>query len=100
MRRPRWLRGLSAAPDTSNPIGINKGSSTLDHIEAWEYFMPREQPSDTAFADGTPGFSGRFVGTFEDGGNTIVGRVQLSYDDESWQDDLQTTYHRMSARRD
>jgi hypothetical protein len=34
MRRPRWLRGLSAAPDTSNPIGINKGSSTLDHIEA------------------------------------------------------------------
>ena len=34
MRRPRWLRGLSAAPDTSNPIGINKRSSTLDHIEA------------------------------------------------------------------
>jgi hypothetical protein len=52
--------------------------------------MPREQPSDTAFAEGTPGFSGRFVGTFEDGGNTIVGRVQLSYDDENWQDDLQT----------
>jgi hypothetical protein len=37
-----------------------------------------EQPSDTAFADGTPGFSGRFIGTFENGGNTIVGRVQLS----------------------
>jgi hypothetical protein len=48
--------------------------------ESWEYLMPREQPSDTAFAEGTPGFSGRFVGTFED--------------------DLQTAYRRVSARRD
>lgn len=62
--------------------------------------MPREQPSATAFAEDTPGFSGRFVGTFEDGGNTIVGRVQLSYDDENWQYDLQTTYRRVSAHRD
>jgi hypothetical protein len=80
--------------------GVYRVVETRISDEAWEYFMPREQPSDTAFADGTPGFSGRFVGTFEDGGNTIVGRVQLSYDDENWQDDLQTTYHRMSARRD
>jgi hypothetical protein len=68
--------------------------------EAWEYSMPREQPSDTAFAEGTPGFSGGFGGTFEDGGNTIAGHVQLSYDEENWQDDLQTTYGRVSARRD
>ena len=80
--------------------GVYRVVETRISDEAWEYFMPREQPSDTAFADGTPGFSGRFVGTFEDGGNTIVGRVQLSYDDENWQDDLQTTYRRMSARRD
>jgi hypothetical protein len=40
------------------------------------------------------------VGTFEDGGNTIVGRAQLSYDDENWQDDLRTAYRRVSARRD
>jgi hypothetical protein len=66
--------------------------------EAWEFLMPREQPSETAFAEGTPGFSGRFVGTFADGGNTIIGRVQLSYDDENWEDDLQTTYRRVSAR--
>jgi hypothetical protein len=62
--------------------------------------MPREQPSDTGFAEGSPGLSGRFVGTFHDGGNTIVGRVQLSYDDENWQDDLETTSDRVSARRD
>ncbi|MPY95666.1 MAG: hypothetical protein GEV08_22200 [Acidimicrobiia bacterium] len=66
--------------------------------EAWEFSMPREQPSDAAFDEGSPGFAGRFVGAFADGGNTIVGRFQLSYDDENWEDDLQTTYRRVSAR--
>jgi hypothetical protein len=66
--------------------------------KTWEFDLPREQPSDTAFAEGSRGFSGRFVGTFADGGNTIQGRVQLSFDDVSWQDDLETTYRRMSAR--
>ena len=37
---------------------------------------------------------------FEDDGDTIVGRVQLSYDDENWQDDLETTYRRVSPRPD
>jgi hypothetical protein len=41
--------------------------------EAWTFLMPREQPSDTAFDGSGPGFSGRFIGTFEDGGDTIVG---------------------------
>jgi hypothetical protein len=68
--------------------------------ETWEYLMPREQPSDTAFAEGSSGFSGRFVGTFEDRDNTIAGRVQLSYDDENWEDDLQTTYRRVSVPQD
>jgi hypothetical protein len=36
----------------------------------------------------------------EDDGDTIVGRVQLSYDDENWQDDLETTYRRVSPRPD
>lgn len=40
------------------------------------------------------GFSQRFVGTFEDGGNTIVGRSKLSLDDETWNDDLEITYRR------
>jgi hypothetical protein len=80
--------------------GVYRVVETRITDEAWEYSMPREQPSDTAFAEGTPGFSGRFVGTFEDGGSTIVGRVQLSYDDESWQDDLMTTYRRLPGRQD
>ena len=78
--------------------GVYRVIETGITVEAWEYLLPREQPSDTAFAEGTPGFAGRFVGTFEDGGNTVVGRFQLSYDDENWRDDLETIYRRVSAR--
>ena len=41
-----------------------------------------------------PGFSQRFTGTFADGGNTLVGRSQLSRDDVRWDDDLAITYRR------
>lgn len=41
-----------------------------------------------------PGFSQRFTGTFEDGGNTIVGLSQLREDDVHWHDDLAITYRR------
>ena len=41
-----------------------------------------------------PGFSQRFTGTFTDGGNTIVGRFQLSEDDVTWADDVEITYRR------
>jgi hypothetical protein len=34
-------------------------------------------------------------GTFEGSGNPIVGRVQLSYDDENRQDEFQTAYRRV-----
>lgn len=44
-----------------------------------------------------PGFSQRFVGTFADGGDTIVGKTQLCEDDEHWRDDLAITY-RMGRR--
>lgn len=41
-----------------------------------------------------PGFSQRFTGTFDDGGETIVGSWQLSRDDIHWDDDVQITYRR------
>ena len=41
-----------------------------------------------------PGFSQRFTGTVADGGDTIVGRWQLSRDDRHWDDDLTITYRR------
>lgn len=56
---------------------------------------------DTSVDDGAwrwerivPGFSQRFVGTFEDGGDRIVGRSTLREDDVHWKDDLVITYTR------
>ena len=42
-----------------------------------------------------PGFSQRFTGTFEDGGNTISGLSSVSEDGETWTDDLRITYRRV-----
>jgi hypothetical protein len=91
-----FVNGLQAHSYDSR--GVHRVMETRISEKTWEFDLPREQPSDTAFADGSPGFSGRFVGTFADGGNTIIGHVQLSHDDEHWEDDLQTTYRRVSAR--
>jgi hypothetical protein len=41
-----------------------------------------------------PEFSQRLIVTFEDDDNTMEGLAKLSYDDETWQDDLQITYRR------
>lgn len=39
-----------------------------------------------------PRLSQRFVGTFVDGGHTMVGHWQICENDVDWQDDLQITY--------
>ena len=43
-----------------------------------------------------PGFSQRFEGVFEDGGDTIMGHWQLRRD-ETWEDDLRITFRRLSG---
>ncbi|MEO7986672.1 MAG: hypothetical protein ABI766_09065 [Gemmatimonadales bacterium] len=42
----------------------------------------------------TPGFSQKFTGTLEDGGNRIVGKGELCRDGVTWEGDLQLTYTR------
>lgn len=59
------------------------------------YDVSVEQPA-WRFWRNAPGFSQRFTCTFEDGGNTIVGRWQLSKDDVSWHDDLAISYRRQA----
>jgi hypothetical protein len=39
-------------------------------------------------------FSQRLTLTFEDGDDTMEGRSAISYDNETWEDDLQITYRR------
>ena len=41
-----------------------------------------------------PKFSQRLTVTFEGDDNTMAGRSKLSFDDKTWQDDLQITYRR------
>ena len=41
-----------------------------------------------------PEFSQRLTVTFEGDDNTMAGRSKLSFDDKTWQDDLQITYRR------
>ncbi len=42
-----------------------------------------------------PGFSQRFTGILVEGGNTILGKWELSTDDSSWEQDLELTYKRV-----
>ena len=42
-----------------------------------------------------PGFSQRYEGIIEDGGNTITTRGELSKDGSSWEKDLDLTYKRV-----
>ena len=43
----------------------------------------------------TPGFFQRYEGTIVDGGNTIIGKGELSKDGVSWEKDLDLTYTRV-----
>ncbi len=42
-----------------------------------------------------PGFSQRFTRTIVEGGNTIIGKSELSTDGSTWEDDLVQTYKRV-----
>jgi hypothetical protein len=42
-----------------------------------------------------PGFSQRYEGTILDGGNTIIGKGELSRDGSTWEKDLDLTYTRV-----
>ncbi|MFZ0544045.1 MAG: hypothetical protein WAM60_01310 [Candidatus Promineifilaceae bacterium] len=42
-----------------------------------------------------PGFLQRYEGTIVDGGNTIIGKGELSKDGVSWEKDLNLTYNRV-----
>lgn len=42
-----------------------------------------------------PGFSQRYEGAIVDGGNTIIGKGELSKDGSSWEKDLDLTYQRV-----
>lgn len=61
--------------------------------EGWQIEMGRD-PSASAYATSDGPFAQRMTYRFEDGDQTMSAKAQLSFDDVSWQDDLEITYRR------
>ena len=86
-------------PDSVSVIG------EVDERIAMYYFDSRgvHRVYEMALAEGVwkvwrdaPGFSQRCTAAFEDDGDAITWRWQLSRDDSTWDDDLEITYRRDS----
>jgi hypothetical protein len=109
------VRAQSDHRDFPNSISII-GDTALDRIEAgtnersedlrMHYFDERGVHrvydlsigvDDWQLSRDAPGFSQRFTGRFEDGGDKIVGLWKLSTHDAIWDDDLAITYRRRRA---
>jgi len=62
--------------------------------EGWEMAMDRHLPAGS-FASPDAPFSQRMTYTFEDEDRTMSGKAMLSYDNVSWDDDLEIAYRRL-----
>jgi hypothetical protein len=62
--------------------------------DSWEIGRDAAGSDTPEIGRDAPAFSQRLTVTFEDGDNAMEGRSKLSYDGETWQDDLQITYRR------
>jgi hypothetical protein len=62
--------------------------------DSWEIGRDAAGRDEPEIGRGAPAFSQRLTVTFEDDDNTMAGRSKISYDNETWQDDLQITYRR------
>jgi hypothetical protein len=84
-------------PDAVSVIGAADGRLAMHYFDArgvQRTYTVDMTPGTWRFWRDDPGFAQRFTGTFEDAGDTITGRGQLSRDGETWEDDLALTYRR------
>lgn len=106
-----WMEGgaylmiRSAIDDPRFPVGIAIVGS--DDTEASYYMLTFDERGvsrkyEMILRDNVwkwwrnvPGFAQRYEGTIVDGGNTIIGKGELSKDGVSWQKDLDLTYTRV-----
>ncbi|HUH98291.1 MAG TPA: hypothetical protein VLZ89_13075 [Anaerolineales bacterium] len=63
--------------------GVSRKLEVTLHDNIWKWWR------------NAPGFSQRFTGTIVDGGNTIIGKGELSRDGSTWEKDLDLTYTRV-----
>ncbi len=63
--------------------GVSRKHQVTLHDNIWKWWRD------------APGFFQRYEGTIVDGGNTIIGKGELSKDNLSWEKDLDLTYKRV-----
>ena len=68
---------------TFDERGVSRKYEVTLHNNTWKWWR------------NAPGFFQRYEGIIEDGGNTIVGKGELSKDGLSWEKDLDLTYKRV-----
>lgn len=87
---------IDAGHATSSPIDDPLVMHYYDSRGVFRVFQAGIDATAFRFQRLAPGFSQRFVGTFADGGGTILGLAQLRREDTHWEDDLRITYRRRS----
>jgi hypothetical protein len=94
-------------PDFPNGIAILGYDEATGNLRQ-HYFDSRgvARIYNTSLSDGVwrlwrddPGFSQRFVGTFADNGNTIMGRWKRSTDSSAWEHDFNLKYAKVTQPR-
>ena len=68
---------------TFDERGVSRKHEVSLHDNIWKWWR------------NAPGFFQRYEGTIVDGGNTIIGKGELSKDGFSWEKDLDLTYRRV-----
>src|SRR6266567_851237 len=84
----RWT---TEATHPGLPGAVVRGSSDIELVvsdEGWEMAMDRHS-SAGSFASPDAPFSQRMTYTFEDSDRAMSGKAKLSYDDVTWNDDLE-----------
>lgn len=73
--------------------GVHRTLALTVAETGWEMFMDRNAPAGS-FASPDGPFSQHMTFTFDDEDRVISGHGELSYDNVTWQDDMQITYRR------
>lgn len=106
MDHPDFPNSISIIGDTSSDRvdaagggGSEPGAWSMHYYDSRGVFRAYQASFDAGvwrIWRNAPEFSQRFTGTLAHEGNSIVGRWELSRDDETWNTDLEITYRRLS----
>ena len=88
-------------PDSVSVIGVVDGQLLMNYFDSrgvHRVYALGFDGSVLRIERDHPGFSQRFAGAVEDGGNTIAGVWELALEPEQWKDDLAITFRRRTGQ--